>query len=119
MDAATWDHTDRLYEMWPVLKLGRKRDVVARRRRKFRLIACAHLRDVWDLLDDARSREAVEATERHADGLIDDAALARAKSAAWSAYCRGDEPRRQLAERTGRRPADYGLADHAAGWVAH
>jgi hypothetical protein len=119
MDAATWDRTDRLWEMWPVLTASRKRDALARRKRKLRLIAVALCRNTWDLLDDERSRKAVEIAERFADGLADDAALARAKTEAWSAYCRGDGPRVEAAQRSGRRPIDYGLADHAAGWVAH
>jgi hypothetical protein len=119
MDATIWDHTNRLWEMWPVLTASRKPDAVARRRRKFRLMAVALCRNVWDLLDDERSRKAVEVAERFADGRADDAALAGAKTEAWWAYCRGDGPRVEAAQRSGRRPIDYGLADHAAGWVAH
>src|SRR3954466_10702136 len=40
--------------------------------RKLRLLACALARLVWDQLPDGLLREAVEAGERHADGLISD-----------------------------------------------
>src|SRR5438874_7972379 len=43
--------------------------------RKKRLLACAFARQVWPLLADGRSRHAVEAAERFADGLGDQAEL--------------------------------------------
>src|SRR4051812_44993394 len=107
MDATTWETSDRVWEMWPVLTASRKRDAVARRRRKFRLMAAVLCRNLWDLLDDPRSRAAIEAAERYADGLIDDAALARAKTEGWWAHCRGDGPRAEAAARSGRRPIDH------------
>ena len=54
-----------------------------------RKFACRCLREVWHLLADERSRNAVEMAERHADGLATDDELAAAwdaaRAAAWDA----------------------------------
>jgi hypothetical protein len=54
--------------------------------RKLRLFACAYCRCIWHLLSDLRSRKAVDAMERYADGLADEAVLVRARSVAQAAY---------------------------------
>jgi hypothetical protein len=48
--------------------------------RKFRLFACACCRVFWHLVEDERSRTAVEISERYADGLITRQELASARS---------------------------------------
>src|SRR5688572_33111701 len=56
--------------------------------RKARLFAAALCRRIWGLVSDGRSRTSVEVVESHADGLVNDAALAEAAAAAW---CAGNE----------------------------
>ena len=80
--------------------------------RKLRLFAVACCRRVWPLLQDERSRRAVEVAERHADGLANDqeleaaAAGARAAMEAWR-------------ERARQSRADAGtLRAHQAAWAA-
>jgi len=58
--------------------------------RKIRLFVCACVRQTFPLLDDYRSRKAVEIAERHADGQATDAEL----RVIYSAVCEaGQEPR--------------------------
>ncbi len=55
-------------------------------RRKLRLFAVACCRRVWPLLDDERSRLAVEAAELYADGLASEQDLQEAHQLAWEAW---------------------------------
>ncbi len=66
--------------------------------RKLRLLACACCRQIWNLLPDPLSRQAVMVAERYADGQASDVELAQvrvqamkptgeaAKQAAWAPY---------------------------------
>jgi hypothetical protein len=51
--------------------------------RKLRLFECACCRRTWHLLEDARSREAIEVSERFADGLALEADVQAADVRAW------------------------------------
>jgi hypothetical protein len=51
----------------------------AGRGRKLRLFACACVRQMWHLLGDEHSRRAVTTSERYADGLASEEALAAAR----------------------------------------
>ncbi len=53
--------------------------------RMLRRFACWSVRQVWQLLTDERSRNAVEVAERYVDGKASDEELAAARSAARSA----------------------------------
>lgn len=54
--------------------------------RKARLFSCGCCHRVWNLLDDARSRQAVEVAEQHADGEVDRNALGVARGGAEKAH---------------------------------
>jgi hypothetical protein len=54
--------------------------------RKLRLFACAYCRRIAELMEDERSRRAVEVTELHADGRAGDDELEAARAAALDFY---------------------------------
>jgi hypothetical protein len=56
--------------------------------RKLRLVACACVRDVWHLLPEEASRQAVELSEQYADSEADAIQLDGARSVASRAYTR-------------------------------
>jgi hypothetical protein len=60
--------------------------------RKLRLFACACARRIWHFLADVRSRKAVEVGELFADGLVDDAELGSANTAAYAAHFEAATP---------------------------
>ncbi len=61
-------------------------------KRKMVLFACASCRRVWDKINDARSRRAVETTERFADGWASENELQNAEEEAELACIAGDDP---------------------------
>ena len=77
MTAADWDHCAYPGSMLPHLRTGNAR--------KLRLFVCACFRHVWPLLADPRSRQAVEAAEQWADGLLSARDLSQARKAAEEA----------------------------------
>jgi hypothetical protein len=77
MNPAEWDTCCAPNEMLGFLReSGRSSD------RKLRLFACACVREVWQLLADDRSRQAVEVAERYADGSADELELKAARGLA-------------------------------------
>lgn len=82
-----------LEEAPPVLELPR--EPVRRPKptdRKFRLFCAACCRRVWPLLQDLRSRNAVEILERYADGLATDAQWFAGHSSAYDVMAELGEP---------------------------
>jgi hypothetical protein len=77
MADAEWDATDMVRMITHLRDLGSHR--------RLRLFACACVRHVWHLLQDERSRRAVETAERYADGLATEEELRSAGAAAGEA----------------------------------
>jgi hypothetical protein len=73
--------------------------------RKLRLFACACCREVWDWLEEAESREAVEVAERYADGLATLEVLLTAYRNAQSPAAHSD-PAANAAWNAAAHPAD-------------
>src|SRR5258708_1114264 len=59
-------------------------------RRKLRLFACGCCRQVWELIEDARSQRAVEVAEQFADRFVSQRDLAEAKQQASEAKKKAD-----------------------------
>ena len=92
-DGAAWAGDQTLQEAWltcprPNWLLWALREAGLRDLIKDRRFACRCARDVWHLLTDPRSRNAVEATERLCEGLVTEGELGAAELAAWRALWR-------------------------------
>lgn len=69
--------------------------------RKLRLFACACCREIWELLVDDRSREAVVASEAFADDLLESEELAARAAAAEAAFRRCEYMNERRADAAG------------------
>jgi hypothetical protein len=70
----------------PIAVLSFLQDQGWQSERKCRLFAVTCCRRIWYIMSDARSRSAVEAAERYADGLTDLAQLGASRNLAYEAY---------------------------------
>jgi hypothetical protein len=87
---AEWLACDDVGEMLRYLKRGANATRSPRGRRKLRLFACGCCRQVWELIEDPRSRRLVGLSEALADGLADPSELAEAEVAARAAKAEAD-----------------------------
>lgn len=73
----------------PMIRALNAREIPLRKflRRSQRLFACACCREIWWLLEDERSRRAVEIAEAHANGMANRDDLLRAIREAEEAHC--------------------------------
>jgi hypothetical protein len=84
MTEAEWLEAD---DSWALLRFLKDEVFFGRQlsTRKQRLFACACVRLIWGLLDDERSRRAVEVAERYADRAAKKTDLSLAQREAWEA----------------------------------
>jgi hypothetical protein len=85
-----WLAGDDVDEMLDYLKSEAKVVRSPKGRRKMRLFACGCCRQVWQLIEDTRSRRLVELSEQFADGLAAPLELAEAEGPAGSAKVDAD-----------------------------
>jgi hypothetical protein len=90
MTQAEWLACHDVNEMLDYLKEEAKVVRSLKGRRKLRLFACGCCRQVWQLIEDCRSRRLVELSEQLADGLAVPTDLAEAEAAARSAKSDAD-----------------------------
>jgi hypothetical protein len=108
-------HLDNLE--WAPKPTGKRKKRSKTTDRKWRLFAVACCRRIWPLLVDARSRNAVEVAEQHADSpSLIGAELDRARDAARAAY--QDAPAGQDAAPLAAVYATYATANEAADRVS-
>lgn len=105
------DDLKPVWRIWIATRIGMVSDRVLRK------FACACVRQVWNLLTDQRSRNAVEVAERFADGNATENELEQANAAAWDAAWDADYSARAAASTTARIAANA-AARVAAGTTA-
>ena len=109
---------------WMIWAASGERSNVKSDDQRFRLAACAIVRrtgmangTTWDFLTDARSRNAVEVTERYARGEATEAEMSAARAAAWAAAWEAVSAAEWAAERAAGWAA-VSTEVSAAGWAA-
>jgi hypothetical protein len=110
-NTTNWNHEDRI---WVATRKGVLTD------RELRLFACWCVRQVWHLLTDERSRNAVEVAEQYANGNATEKELAAASDAAWAAVCDAASAAAWAAAWAAARAAAWAAARDAASdaaWV--